>query len=209
MKSTLKSNLPPNLVWHEGKVSVEDRCRLVKQSPKTVWFTGLSASGKSTLAYALERDLIDMGHLSIVLDGDNVRHGLNKDLLFSNNDRTENIRRVAEVAKLLNEAGLIVITSLISPSLKDRALAKHIIGEDRFVEIYVSTPIETCEARDPKGMYKKARGGKINDFTGVSSIYEPPTNPFMEIDTSNSIEFECSQYVVSKIIETDIVKRYE
>jgi adenylyl-sulfate kinase len=209
MTSLIKRNQLQNVVWHDGKVGIEDRCSLLRQQPRTIWFTGLSASGKSTLAFALERRLIDMGHPCYVLDGDNIRHGLNKDLLFSDKDRSENIRRVAEVAKLLNEAGLIVITSFISPYRIDREFAKEIIGEDRFVEIYVSTPIETCETRDPKGMYKKARGGKIKDFTGVTSVYEHPIHPFMVIDTSKKIESECTQQVLSQILENGIVKCYE
>jgi adenylyl-sulfate kinase len=209
MTANFQINQSSNVVWHEGKVSIKDRCSLLNQLPKTIWFTGLSASGKSTLAFALERHLIDFKHLCFVLDGDNIRHGLNKDLLFSDKDRTENIRRVAEVAKLLNEAGLIVITAFISPSRNDRELAKKIIGEDRFFEIYVSTPLEICEARDPKGMYKKARDGNIKDFTGVNSQYEPPIHSFLEIDTSTNNELECVRVVVSKILQNDIVKFYE
>jgi adenylyl-sulfate kinase len=169
------------------------------QQPKTIWFTGLSASGKSTLAYALERRLIDIGRVCYVLDGDNIRHGLSKDLSFTDQHRSENIRRVAEVAKLMNDAGLIVISSFISPSRNDRALAKNIVGDDNFIEIYISTPIDFCEKRDPKGMYKKARLGEIEGFTGVGSIYEAPESPFMSIDTSVSSIDECLESLICGI----------
>ena len=198
---TFPKNEVPNIVWHHGQVSHEHRCNLMKQSPKTLWFTGLSGAGKSTLAYALERQLIEMGQICYVLDGDNIRHGLNKDLGFTSKDRAENIRRVAEVAKLMNDAGLIVISAFISPNRADRDIAREIIGQDRFVEIYVSTPIEVCETRDPKGMYKKARAGEIMDFTGVSAIYEVPLLPFLIIDGSTDSVSECVQKVIAKITD--------
>lgn len=161
-----------------------EHSNLLGQKPLTLWLTGLSASGKSTLAYALERNLINSGRACYVLDGDNVRHGLNKNLGFSVEDRAENIRRIAEVAKLMNDAGLIVITAYISPMIADRSAAREIIGSERFKEIYVSTPLATCEARDPKGLYAKARAGTIPDFTGVSATYEAPLKPQLIIDTS-------------------------
>jgi adenylyl-sulfate kinase len=173
-----------DVTWHNGLVTKQDRQNLLKQTPFTVWLTGLSASGKSTLAFGLERKLIDAGHACFVLDGDNVRHGLNKNLSFSPVDRSENIRRIAEVAKLMNDAGLIVITAFISPYLEDRALAKEIIGADNFIEVYVNTSIEACESRDPKGLYKKARSGQTSGFTGIDAPYEPPINPNIKIDTS-------------------------
>lgn len=151
---------------------------------KTIWLTGLSASGKSTLAYALHSELLSKGRPSIVLDGDHMRRGLSNDLGFGEADRTENIRRVAEVARLMNDAGLFAITALISPFTADRALAKSIIGGDRFIEVYVSTPIQVCEARDPKGLYKEARAATRSCFTGVSQRYEVPLVPDMTIDTS-------------------------
>lgn len=172
------------VLWHNGLVTKEERQNLLKQKPFTVWLTGLSASGKSTLAFALERKLIDSGHACYVLDGDNIRHGLNKNLTFSPDDRSENIRRIAEVAKLMNDAGLIVITAFISPYINDRALAKDVIGAESFVEVYVNTPIQTCESRDPKGLYKKARSGQTSGFTGIDAPYEPPLNPNIKIDTS-------------------------
>jgi adenylyl-sulfate kinase len=175
-----------NILPHKSQVTLKERESLLGQRPKTFWFTGLSASGKSTLAYAVERKLIDTGHACYVLDGDNVRHGLNSNLGFSIADRSENIRRIAEVAKLMNEAGLIVLSAFISPFRADRAMAARIIGPQNFVEIYVSTPLDVCETRDPKGLYVKARSGLIKDFTGISAEYEPPIDGDFVIDTSVS-----------------------
>jgi adenylyl-sulfate kinase len=178
-----------NVTWQPGQVTPEDRARLLRQTPRTVWLTGLPGSGKTTLAFALEKHLIKSGHTCFVLDGDNVRHGLNRDLSFSPDDRAENIRRVAEVAKLMNEAGVIVITAFISPLQIYRTMAREIIGAGRFLEIYLDTPIEVCEARDPKGLYKKARAGEIAEFTGVTSPYEPPKEPVLALNTESlSIE---------------------
>jgi len=174
----------PLVVWHGSQVSQAERCKLLNQQPATIWLTGLSAAGKSTLAFALERALIDLGHACYVLDGDNVRHGLNRNLGFSHEDRTENIRRIAEVAKLMNDAGLIVIAAFISPYRADRALARSIIGADFFREVYVSTSLSVCESRDPKGLYIKAREGKVAEFTGISSPYEEPELPDLVIDTT-------------------------
>lgn len=154
------------------------------QSPLTIWFTGLSGSGKSTLALALEQRFLAEGLSCYVLDGDKVRQGLNRDLGFSTVDRSENIRRVAEVSRLMNDAGLIVIAAFISPYRSDREMAREIIGKERFFEIHLSTPIETCEQRDVKSLYNKARAGKIKDFTGVSAPYESPLKPLISIDTS-------------------------
>jgi adenylyl-sulfate kinase len=154
------------------------------QQPITIWLTGLSAAGKSTLAFALERALIDQGRACYVLDGDNVRHGLNRNLGFSPEDRAENIRRISEVARLMNDAGLIVITAFISPYRTDRAAAREIIGSGNFREVYVSTSLSVCESRDPKGLYTQARAGKVANFTGVSSPYEAPELPDLAIDTS-------------------------
>lgn len=172
-----------NLFAHSGAITAIDRAAVLGQKPLTIWLTGLSASGKSTLAYALEAALLASGKACYVLDGDNVRQGLNKDLGFSDGDRAENIRRVAEVARLMNEAGLIVITAFISPFAADRALAKTVIGADRFVEVYLNTSIEVCEARDPKGLYQKARAGRLSQFTGISQAYEAPMAADVLIDT--------------------------
>lgn len=177
-----------NVTRHRGAVTAADRARLLGQSPATVWLTGLSASGKSTIAYALEARLIAEGHACAVLDGDNMRHGLNRDLGFSPEDRAENIRRVAEVARLMNDAGLIVITSFISPYAADRSNAREIIGDERFIEAFVDVPAEVCEQRDPKGLYAKARAGLIPDFTGVSAPYEEPADPDLRLDGTLPID---------------------
>ena len=170
-----------NITRREGEVTTKDRQKILNQRPITLWLTGLSAAGKSTLAYALERQLVEMGYLCYVLDGDNIRHGLNSNLGFSVVDRSENIRRVAEVARLMNDAGLIVITAFISPSRVDRERAKTIIGSEYFSEIFINSKLASCETRDPKGLYKLARSGRISEFTGVSAPYEVPMNPDFEI----------------------------
>lgn len=180
----MNTNLSPLVVWHGGQVSQAERQKILNQQPITIWLTGLSAAGKSTLAFALERELIDQGRACYVLDGDNVRHGLNRNLGFSPEDRAENIRRISEVARLMNDAGLIVITAFISPYRADRATAREIIGSGSFREVYVSTSLSVCEARDPKGLYTEARAGKVANFTGISSPYEAPELPDLVIDTS-------------------------
>ena len=190
-----------NLTWHDMDVTREFRAEQKGQTPKTIWLTGLSGSGKSTLANELEKRLVAAGRHTMLLDGDNVRMGLNRNLGFKEADRIENIRRIAEVAKLMNDAGLIVITSFISPYVRDRRKAREIIGEDAFVEVYVSTPIEECEKRDVKGLYAKAREGKIPNFTGISSPYEPPKNPAVEIDTSVGTLEECADALTAAIEE--------
>ncbi len=175
-----------DISWQRGKVTAEERARLLRQRPATAWLTGLSGSGKSAIAAELEKRLIEAGHGCFVLDGDNVRHGLNCDLGFSPGDRKENIRRVAEVAKLFNDAGLIVITAFISPYREDRGAAREIIGKDRFLEVYLSASVEVCEQRDPKGLYARARAGQIAEFTGISAPYEPPVAPELTLDTGAS-----------------------
>lgn len=172
------------VVPHAGRVSNSLREHLLQQRPVTVWLTGLSGAGKSTLAYALEEQLHALGFASFVLDGDNLRHRLNRDLGFSDAERSENIRRVAEVAALMNDAGLMVFTALISPHRSDRAMARELIGTHRFLEVHVSTPLSVCEARDPKGLYDMARAGRIAQFTGVSAPYEAPEAPDFNIDTA-------------------------
>jgi adenylylsulfate kinase len=171
-----------NLHWHEHTVSRAAKEKLFKQSGKVLWFTGLSASGKSTIANATEHALHQLGYKTMVLDGDNIRMGLCKDLGFSDEARKENIRRIAEVAKLFAESGTIVLTAFISPFRSDRDAAREIIGED-FIEIFVDTPIEICEQRDPKGLYKKARAGQIKGFTGIDSPYEAPLKPEIKLNT--------------------------
>ena len=192
----------PLVVWHGSQVSQAERCKLLNQQSATIWLTGLSAAGKSTLAFALERALIDLGHACYVLDGDNVRHGLNRNLGFSHEDRTENIRRIAEVAKLMNDAGLIVIAAFISPYRADRALARSVIGADCFREVYVSTSLSVCESRDPKGLYIKAREGKVAEFTGISSPYEEPELPDLVIDTTQ----RSLDQAVSMLISLALIK---
>ena len=184
----------PHLFWHASQVTAQARTHQAGQQAATVWLTGLSGAGKSTLACALEKKLMAAGHMAYVLDGDNLRHHLNRDLGFSPADRRENIRRSAEVARLMNDAGLIVICAFISPLRSDREIARDIIGSDNFVETYVSTPCEVCEERDPKGLYKKARAGLIPEFTGVSAPYEVPLDPAMSLDTGElSLEQSCEQ----------------
>jgi adenylyl-sulfate kinase len=161
----------------------------LSHNPCTIWLTGLSASGKSTLAFALEQRLVELGHACYVLDGDKIRHGLNRDLDFTKEGRAENIRRVAEVARLMNDAGLIVIAAFISPLMSDRAIARSIIGDDSFIEVYLSTSLSVCESRDPKGLYLKARSGDVKEFAGISAQYELPVSPDMTFDTHHiSIE---------------------
>lgn len=187
-----------NLTWHDMDITREMRESRMEQKAVTIWMTGLSGSGKSTLANELEKRLFAQGRHTMALDGDNVRMGLNKDLGFTENDRIENIRRIAEVSKLLNDAGLIVMTSFISPYKADRRNAKEIIGGN-FIELYVSTPLEECEKRDVKGLYQKARMGQIANFTGISGVYEVPENPDIVIDTSEHSMDECVDIVLKDL----------
>jgi adenylylsulfate kinase len=174
-----------NVIPHVGSISKQDRSTQKAQKPITLWLTGLSGAGKSTIANALETEFFRRGKHTYLLDGDNVRTRLCSDLGFSDEDRQENIRRISEVSRLFMDAGLIVITAFISPSLRDRAMAKEIIGTESFVEIYIDTPLEECERRDPKGLYGKARQGLIKSFTGIDSAYEAPLNPHIRINTLN------------------------
>ena len=188
-----------DLTWHAGMVGAEGRAVFFRQDPATIWLTGLSGSGKSSLAFALERRLMELGHACCVLDGDNVRHGLNRDLGFSPADRKENIRRIAETAKLMNDAGLFVITAFISPYREDRAAARRIIGEQRFVETYLSAALGVCESRDPKGVYAKARAGQIAEFTGIGAPYEVPEAPILAVDSGTLTLEESVQLVMNMI----------
>jgi adenylylsulfate kinase len=173
-----------NVFWQDGELRADTRAHQFGLEPATFWLTGLSGAGKSTIAYAFEQRLRAAGRACAVLDGDNLRHRLNSDLGFTDGHRRENVRRTAEVARLMNDVGLIVIASLVSPFRDDRESARTIIGTGRFVEVYVSTPLAVCEARDPKGLYRKARHGDIREFTGVTSPYEPPSDPAVVVDTS-------------------------
>lgn len=172
-----------NLVAHVQSVNAERRSELKNQHPVVIWLTGLSGAGKSSIANALELALCDSGNHTYLLDGDNIRLGLCKDLGFSDADRVENIRRISEVAKLFLDAGLIVITAFISPFMRDRALAREVIGDATFIEVFVDAPLSECMRRDPKGLYKKAEQGLIKNFTGIDSAYEPPANPDIRINT--------------------------
>ena len=178
-----KKKIMNNLVWHYHPVSKKDRAQQNGQKPFVIWLTGLSGAGKSTLAGALESFLYQNGYRSYLLDGDNVRHGLNKDLGFDHDSRAENIRRVGEVAKLMVDAGLIVITAFISPYRNERDMVRKMFGSEEFVEVYLDVPLQVCEQRDPKGLYKKARNGEIPEFTGISSPYEVPLSPEITVHT--------------------------
>ena len=190
-----------NIIWHQGHISKHSRKDLLGYKNKVLWFTGLSGAGKSTVARRIEKSLYEKDVLSYVLDGDNIRHGLNKDLGFSPEDREENIRRISEVANLFADAGLITITAFISPYIKDRNFCRELLGNGRFVEIYTKASIETCEKRDPKGLYKKAREGKIKDFTGVDAPYEEPENPELIIDTDKETVEESVEKILKKLKE--------
>jgi adenylylsulfate kinase len=185
-----------NITWHQGDIVRGDRERLSGHKAATLWFTGLSGSGKSTLAHAVENALFERGCRTYVLDGDNIRFGLNKNLGFSPEDREENIRRIGEVAKLFNEAGVITLTAFISPYKADRDKARE-IGGDSFIEVYVKCDLAVCEERDPKGLYKKARAGEIPEFTGISAPYEKPDKAELIIDTSSASLEDCAKEVLA------------
>mgnify|MGYP006287531243 CR=1 FL=1 len=189
-----------NIIYHKGKVEYEDRCRVLNQKGLVVWFTGLSGSGKSTIAVEVEKRLNEMDKAVYRLDGDNTRLGLNSDLGFSKEDRDENIRRVAEVAALFKDAGIITLASFISPFKKMRDFARERAGENGFIEVYIKADIETCKGRDPKGLYKKAMNGEIQNFTGVNSPYEEPENPELVIDTGKISINDSAKLVVDFII---------
>jgi len=189
-----------NVVWHKMNVSREDREELLKQKGAVLWFTGLSGSGKSTVASSLEKRLHDMRKLTYTLDGDNVRHGLNSDLGFSDEDRIENIRRIGEISKLFVDAGVITIATFVSPFREDRQKVRDLLEKD-FVEIYIDCPIEVCEKRDPKGIYKKARAGEIKHFTGIDSPYESPINPEIVVSTHLNTLDECVDKLIAYLEE--------
>lgn len=197
-----------NIVRHQFNVSKADRQALNKHSSFLIWFTGLSGSGKSTVANAVEQRLNETGIHTYTLDGDNVRGGLNSNLSFSPEDRTENIRRIAEVANLMVDAGLVVLAAFVSPYRKDRDRIKAIVGEENFVEIHISTPIEVCEARDVKGLYAKARAGEIKDFTGVNAPYEAPQQPTLAVDTTE-LSIEAAADEVMEAIQTKLKLEHE
>lgn len=195
------TNHPRNLTRHEALIGAEDRARFFGHRPATIWLTGLSGAGKSTLAFALEKTLLSRNCACYVLDGDNIRHGLSKDLGFSPQDRTENIRRIAEVAKLMNDAGLMVISAFISPYREDREMARSVIGSDDFIEVYLATDLAVCEQRDPKGLYAKARAGQLPEFTGISAPYEAPLHPEMTLYTNQANNQEPVARSVAEILD--------
>ncbi|MEK6806750.1 MAG: adenylyl-sulfate kinase [Pseudomonadota bacterium] len=195
-----------NLVWHAHKVARAERAAQKKQKPAIIWLTGLSGSGKSTLANALEGELFRTDHHSYLLDGDNVRMGLNKNLGFTDADRVENIRRIGEVAKLFADAGLIAITAFISPFRADRDLVRALVAPGEFFEVYVKAPLDVCEQRDPKGLYKKARAGQIKQFTGIDSPYEEPSNPELVIDTAAQNLEQSTQLLLSRLKQAGILQ---
>lgn len=180
-----------NLYWQNLQITKKNRSLLLKQKPQCLWFTGLSGAGKSTIANFLEQKLNSMGLLTYTLDGDNIRQGLNNDLGFSESDRAENIRRVAEVSKLMVDAGLIVVVSFISPFKSERQFARSLFEEGEFIEIYINTPISECEKRDPKGLYAMARRGELSNFTGIDSAYEQPENAEIIINTDEISVEDC------------------
>jgi adenylylsulfate kinase len=186
-----------NITWHGGHIGRPEREAVLGQRGATIWLTGLSGSGKSTIAVAVEAELVKRGRLAYVLDGDNVRHGLNKNLGFSPEDRTENIRRIAEVAKLFTDSGVLAFTSFISPYREDREAARALFDDGDFVEVYVDADVATCEERDPKGLYKKARKGEIPEFTGISAPYEAPESPELVLDTARKGPEECVKALIA------------
>lgn len=202
---TTTSMKTQNTVWHNQQISKEQRAELKQQKPALLWYTGLSGSGKSTVANAVDALLFKLGCHSYLLDGDNVRHGLNGDLGFSDEARIENIRRISEVAKLFLDAGLIVSTAFISPFASDRALAKAKLEAGEFIEVFIDTPISVCEQRDPKGLYKKARAGEIKDFTGIDSTYDVPSSPQIHVKTAEQSVEQCAEQIVGYLIEQGFI----
>lgn len=188
-----------NIQWQSLEVNKDSRASIKKQKPCCIWFTGFSGSGKSTLASFLEKKLYNQGRHTYVLDGDNIRHGLNKDLGFSDADRIENIRRIAEVAKLMVDAGLIVLVSFISPHAAERRMARNLFDKNEFIEVFVDTPLAECERRDVKGLYAKARRGEIKNFTGIDSLYEAPEFPEVHLHPNKDSVDVCVEILISKI----------
>lgn len=205
----VKNQEDRNIIWHNSAITKEDRQNMHGHKSFMVWFTGLSGSGKSTVANALQYELYKKGMSVYLLDGDNLRHGINKNLGFTESDRKENIRRTAEVGKLFVDAGIVVFAALISPFEDDRQNARNIVGDAEFVEVYVKCPIQECESRDPKGLYKKARKGEIKQFTGIDQPYEEPVNPEITIDTSKLTVNEAVAALVAYLDKNLLLKRSE
>ncbi|RLA22205.1 MAG: adenylyl-sulfate kinase [Gammaproteobacteria bacterium] len=194
-----------NIVWHEHNLSKAERSQQKRQKPCILWYTGLSGSGKSTIAGAVEKKLFELGHHTYLLDGDNVRHGLNKDLGFSDEDRIENIRRIGEMAALFADAGLLVLSAFISPFRSDRKMVRELVEEAEFIEIFMDTPLDVCEQRDPKGLYKKARKGEIKNFTGIDSTYEAPECAEITINTATDSVESCVNKVIGYLQANNII----
>jgi adenylylsulfate kinase len=205
MLSAMSTPKAENLTWHIGEVDREARAAAHGHRGAVLWFTGLSGSGKSTIGHRVERMLVERGAFAYVLDGDNVRHGLNSDLGFAPEDRVENIRRIGEVARLFADAGGLVLSAFISPYRADRDRVRALMGPGEFIEVFVDTPLETCEARDPKGLYKKARAGEISNFTGLDAPYEVPENPEVHLETANISVDEAAAQVIRYLDEQNIL----
>lgn len=203
--SKADGSVSSNVVWHLQSISAEQRSEANGHKSAVLWYTGLSGSGKSTVANAVDQKLFERGCHTYVLDGDNVRHGLNGDLTFSDKDRVENIRRIGEVSKLFVDAGLLVSTAFISPFESDRRMVRDQLADGQFVEVFIDTPIEICEQRDPKGLYKKARSGEIKNFTGIDSGYDVPQSPEIHLQTANKSIEACADEVILKLIELQLI----
>ncbi len=199
--------MQPAIKWHDHQVSRSERADQKHQKPCVLWFTGFSGAGKSTLANQVEQCLFAHGYHSFLLDGDNVRHGLNGDLGFSDQDRVENIRRIGEVSKLMTDAGLIVLTAFISPFCSDRQQVRRLFADHEFIEVFVDAPLSVCEQRDPKGLYRRARAGEIHNFTGIDSDYEPPQSPEIHIRTHEFTPVQCAEQVVQHLKLRGYLKR--
>ncbi|MDB3883272.1 adenylyl-sulfate kinase [Candidatus Marinimicrobia bacterium] len=198
-----------NIVWHKSTINSDKRKLLLNQKPFVLWFTGLSASGKSTIANIVEQKLYDLNYNTYLLDGDNVRHGLNNDLGFDEKSRIENIRRIGEVSKLFNDAGLIVLTAFISPFISDRELVKELFDDGKFLEVFIDSSLDVCEKRDPKGMYMKARSGEIKNFTGISSPYEQPLNPDIHVINNDVSLEDVSNQIIKYLIDNKYINESE
>lgn len=195
-----------NIVWHQHSVTKDTRSTLKNQKPAVLWFTGLSGAGKSTIAGALEIKLAELGYHTYLLDGDNVRHGLCQDLGFSDHDRQENIRRIGELAKLMADAGLIVLSAFISPHRVERQMVRELLPEGEFLEVFVNTSLDECEKRDPKGLYKKARAGEIKHFTGIDSEYQSPLNPEIDLPAGSESIDALVEQCLEELKARDIIK---